>query len=170
MKIRSLSTIVSACALAALSFPAAVAPASAAPVSGGDVVMLGDSIFANPTDRVVAQHLILRDEKVSSIPGAKTLIAGDENWQKTDCLVGDKTVAAELAQISGRTVHNYSCAGATGVIAQDGVRNFDQQINLAQEQGNLNASTSTVLIQFGFNDYRDESMKTHDATAPTSTP
>lgn len=162
MKLRTTFAILTAAAAAtaALSTEAMAVPASESK-SGGEVVIFGDSIFANPTDREVAQFLILKDEKISAIPGAKAIIGGDPNWTPTDCLHGHKTVANELAQVSGRTVHDYSCAGAMGVVAQDGVRNFTQQIDLAQAEGNLDASTKTVLLQFGFNDYRDDSMKTN---------
>lgn len=81
MTLRTTFAILTAAAAASAALPteAMAVPASESN-SGGEVVIFGDSIFANTTDREVAQFLILKDEKISAIPGAKAIIGGDPNW------------------------------------------------------------------------------------------
>ncbi|MEJ6018797.1 GDSL-type esterase/lipase family protein [Corynebacterium sp. H113] len=136
-------------------------PVPAGPTAeGNEVVMFGDSIFANPTDPVVASQLLLNREEVREIPGMKELITDEQLDAMRECLQGEMTVANELAKVSGRTVHNYGCAAATGAIDQAKYRDFAEQIDLALAEGNLDENTTDVLVQFGFNDYRHDEFKT----------
>lgn len=134
--------------------------ANAAPLPEKNIVMLGDSIFANPTDPQVLRALAISNDTARSLPGAKQLISDEQVQAIRECLQGEMTVAKHLQEASGRTVHNYACAAATGAIDQPEYRDLGEQIDRAVSEGTLNAKTGDVLLQFGFNDYRHDEFKT----------
>lgn len=134
--------------------------ANAAPRTDKNIVMLGDSIFANPTDTQVIEALAISNDTARSIPGAKQVISDEQVQSIRECLQGEMTVAKQLEKTSGRAVQNYGCAAATGAIDQPEYRDLGEQIDLAVSEGNLNTETGDVLLQFGFNDYRHDEFKT----------
>ena len=118
--------------------PASPSGSVAAPVEdsdGGGILLLGDSVFANPD--------------FLGAPNIDAARAGD--LDNVTCGRGSDRVANRLAELVDVPVHDYSCPGATAV---DGLRSSPRvQVDSAIRAGALTENTTHVALLFGFNDF-----------------
>lgn len=121
-------------ASALLASPAGAAPAHAGDApAGGNVVMFGDSMIANPPE-------------LSNLGGVRLLSSNNGT-----CNRGEHRLSTELAATTGRAVDDYSCPGATATDS-DVRKHFGEQVDRAIAAGDLDDTTTHVSILFGFND------------------
>lgn len=115
--------------------PSASASGPAQVTDGGGILLLGDSVFANPD--------------FLGAPNIDAARAGD--LDNVTCGRGSDRVANRLAELVDVPVHDYSCPGATAV---DGPRSSPRmQIDSAIRAGALTENTTHVALLFGFNDF-----------------
>lgn len=113
--------------------------------NGGNTVIFGDSLFANPTYAQLnlphswggSSEIFYQGKKGSPSPQG--------------CPQGDSTVGNVLMDAYGYNVINYACSAAKAGGASKR-NNFYSQASDAIYSGRLNSGTKNVLIQFGFND------------------
>ncbi len=113
--------------------------APSAQAQGKNVVLLGDSLMANPTFAVA--------EAIQG-PGKATANAPGE-WR---CPRGESRLAASLQRESGAKVEDFACTGAVAYAPIEGEKRLSKQIDTAINQGHLNGATTNVMIQIGMND------------------
>lgn len=103
--------------------------------TGGGILLLGDSVFANPD--------------FLGAPNVGAIREGDVD--NVTCGRGADRVANRLKELVDVPVHDYSCPGAT---ALEGVRSSPRaQIDSAVRAGALTEDTTHVALLFGFNDF-----------------
>ncbi len=114
----------------------------------GNIVLFGDSFFANPTYDQIGSHArnltsstILDDYQV---PG---------HLSPTGCPQGGHTVGTALASSTGVHVDNYACSAATAVKPSPRT-DFAGQVDAAIAHGALRADTRNIIINIGINDFR----------------
>lgn len=135
---RRAGAVLAAVALALPATPAVAAPADK------QVVIFGDSFFANPTYRQVGA---IRAKTSSDVT----------RWGKPgrpspqDCPQGASSVGAELETYPGVSVRDYSCSAARAAGGSHRP-DFGEQLAHAKATGRLNRGTDVVFVQFGAND------------------
>lgn len=116
------------------------------PVAGAaprNVVLFGDSIFANSTGSFPSQMA-----EFWQGPGKVTGNAPAEGR----CKRGQARVAASLQRQTGVKVEDFACNGAVAYAPANGDNNLKRQIDQAIGQGKLNRSTRAVFLNIGFLD------------------
>jgi len=131
-------------AVAALSAPQAVA-------AGAQTVMFGDSVFANPTYGQIGTTSSLSPSASTTLSSATH---GIEDTPGAPSPQGQSNVGRELGRVSGQNVANYACSAAKAA-GHAHRKDFDEQINGAIANNDLNGATKNVLIQFGANDFQE---------------
>ena len=132
-------------ALAALSAPQAMA-------ADAQTVMFGDSVFANPTYGQVGTTSSLSPSAGTTLSSATHGIEDAPGVPSPQgCPQGQSNVGRELGRVSGQHIANYACSAAKAA-GQSHRKDFDEQINGAIANNDLNGETKNVLIQFGAND------------------
>lgn len=125
------------------------APAQAAP---GNIVLLGDSLLANPPFQAV--------EYIH--PGD---LSGTE-YRPGRCSHGTERVGVSLRNQTGRVVDDFSCTGAAAYGPIAGGNVLASQINSALAQHAVNPGTHAVVIQIGINDtYKGPGIYSHQEAA-----
>ncbi|NMF30968.1 hypothetical protein HF851_01600 [Corynebacterium ammoniagenes] len=116
--------------------------ANAAPAS--NVVMFGDSFFANPTYAQVGG--------VQAMPGSSEIFYQGQPGAPSPqgCPQGQSNIGNELKTL-GHNVVNMACSSAKAG-GESQRSNMYSQVGHAIDTNALNASTGNVLIQFGAND------------------
>lgn len=116
--------------------------ANAAPA--GNVVMFGDSFFANPTYAQVGG--------IQAAPGSSDIFYQGQPGSPSPqgCPQGQSNIGNELKKF-GHDVVNMACSSAkAGGTSKRS--NMQSQVSHALNRNTLNANTDSVLIQFGAND------------------
>lgn len=128
-------------AFAALTLTAV--PASAA---GGQTLLLGDSVFANPTYAQVGSTL------PQTFPSINDTVSQPGSPSPQGCPQGAKTVATELQRMTGSRVVNYACSG-TAAASPSTRFSFQAQVDHAISTGTV-AGSRNIVIMVGLNDTR----------------
>lgn len=116
--------------------------ASARPATGITDVLLGDSMFANPT------YTQLQDRFGMMNPYSGEGKPGTPSPQ--GCPQGAHTIASEMSRITGDRVINYACPGTSA--ASPSTRfSFQSQVNAAIRNGDIQKARN-VIIMMGIND------------------
>ena len=150
MSLKKLYAIASATgvAVAALTAPQAMA-------ADAQTVMFGDSVFANPTYGQVGTTSSMSPSAGIALSSATHGIEDAPGAPSPQgCPQGQSNVGRELERVSGQHVANYACSAAKAA-GQSHRKDFDQQINGAIANNDLNGGTKNVLIQFGANDFQE---------------
>ena len=146
-KLSAVATVAGA-ALAALSAPQALA-------ADAQTVMFGDSIFANPTYGQIGTTSSLSPAADTALSSATHGIEDTPGAPSPQgCPQGHSNVGRELERVSGQHVANYACSAAKAA-GQSHRKDFEEQINGAIANNDLNGATKNVLIQFGANDLQE---------------
>lgn len=115
----------------------------------GNVVMFGDSFFANPSySQVAGWRGDLARTNSSSFSGIDSH-PGRPSPQ--GCPQGALTIGTELSRMTGKKVNNYACSAAKAS-GQSFRSDLSEQISGAIKNGHLTPRTSNVLVQLGAND------------------
>lgn len=123
--------------LTALFTMAGLAPAAQAAPS--NVVLIGDSIMANPYFDFV--DAIQGPGKVSGLAP-----------RDGGCPKGSKRIAVSLQNQIGRPVDDFVCNGATMYSPDSPEKRFSTLVDRALRSGKLTPSTTNVVLQVGLND------------------
>lgn len=135
-------------AVAALSAPQAMA-------ADAQTVMFGDSVFANPTYGQIGTTSSLSPSASTTLSSATHGIEDAPGAPSPQgCPQGQSNVGRELGRVSGQHVANYACSAAKAA-GHSHRKDFDEQINGAIANSDLNGATKNVLIQFGANDFQE---------------
>lgn len=126
-----------ACAVTAVTGATVAAPAATAQPK--QVVFFGDSLMANPIFQFVE---VTRGAERTS---------GNAPSQGR-CPKGQARLATSLERLGNVNVEDFSCTGATAYAPERGQKRLSGQVSAALSQRQLNANTSTVMIQMGLND------------------
>lgn len=132
MNITKRISALAAAALTSVAVFAAAPTASAAP--GGNAVLFGDSMAANPT---AGNYIINKINPAAPVPTTGVGCA-------TDNAIPEKYKAK-----TGQTMTSFACAGASFT---EGGMHISTQIDKAVRAGKLNNNTPTVVIYAGAND------------------
>lgn len=127
---------------AATAVAALIGSLGAAPIASAqtkNVVLFGDSIFANPT-YVVADMIQGPGKATKNAPG------------KGRCPHGESRVGASLESVSGAHVEDFACTGAVAYAPIEKDKRLSKQVDLALQQKQLTAGTTNVFLQIGMND------------------
>lgn len=122
-----------------------------------NIVMFGDSIFSNPT-----YHQINSNKPLISVRD-DFAVGGERSPQ--GCAQGGINLATEMAKYTNNPIVNYSCSGAK-VTKSSHKSDINEQIDHAIRTGVVNAGTSNVLIQGGFNDFMNEPLFKQQLVGP----
>lgn len=133
---RRLFTFVAA---ATATVASVVVAGPAAEAQEKNVVLLGDSLMANPTF-AFAEYMQGPGKATGNAPG---------EWR---CPRGDSRIAASLQREIGGKVEDFACTGAVAYAPVEGEKRLSRQVDSAINQGQLNGATTNVLIQIGMND------------------
>jgi hypothetical protein len=104
-----------------------------------NIVLLGDSLMANPTFSV-AEHMQGPGKATANAPGDGR------------CPRGESRIAASLQRETGGKVEDFACTGAVAYAPVESEKRISKQVDTALAQGQLNGGTTNVLIQIGMND------------------
>lgn len=138
-QLRKVLTI-AATTMMALSMP------SVATAQSSNIVMIGDSIFSNPTYEQI--------DSLKPLLGVKDDYAVGGLRSPQGCAQGKINVAEEMKKHTVKPIVNYSCSGARAT-SNTKKADISEQVDHAVRNGAINKGTSNVLIQAGFNDFTD---------------
>lgn len=116
--------------------------ASARPATGITDVLLGDSMFANPTYSQLQDRIgMMNHYSGEGAPGAPS---------PQGCPQGAHTIASEMSRITGDRVINYACPGTSA--ASPSTRfSFQSQVDAAIANGDIQKARN-VIVMMGIND------------------
>lgn len=123
------------------------------------VAMVTGGVIASPVANAQERNMVIFGDSVISDGNAvETYLNDDPNVL---CITSDNSYAEQAARHLGLVAHNYSCSGT---IAFSGAglnvqAQMPVQVQMALDDGALNAATERVLLTVGFNDtYNNVSM------------
>ena len=148
---------------AALNVDQAIPGKAPENVQPGNLVAIGDSIFANPKVGDAALN-----SAASSNPDnqfLQRLVSTDPNINPRGCAQGTPSLPKEMAAQLGVPLNDYSCAAATVYTPRPGNQLMDQ-VDHAIADGALNPGTKYVAIQGGYNDVYNNYQKLSGENLP----
>lgn len=129
---------------------AEAAPAASAATEQGPIVLLGDSVLANPAYAQILTKGFGPVPGLAASPGTESVQAPMNSEYLPNCAHSENTVGATL-QSRGHEVYDFTCAGAGILKKQDRIEDLNEQVDELVAQGRV-SDNSRVFINIGFND------------------
>lgn len=150
-KIRRAALAVVAAWSVAVAGTVVVSPqAQAAPAR--NLVTFGDSYMSNPTPAETVGAKVRLAAENAGIPLDNPVTAPLGQYTAHGCGQSPTNAPRQIGRMTGLTVNDYSCPGAMAYSTGAPAMTLRGEVDNALADRALNAQTSNVVIQFGFND------------------
>ncbi|WP_291314411.1 GDSL-type esterase/lipase family protein [Corynebacterium sp. UBA2622] len=147
---KSVCSAVAAFAIAATGGIVTATPADAA--EGRNLVTFGDSYLSNPLPAEAVGSRVRLEAERAGVPLDNPVAAPLNQFTRHGCGQSPTNAPRQMGQMKGLEVRDYSCPGALAYAPNGQSMTLHGEINNALADGALDANTSNVVIQFGFND------------------
>lgn len=131
---------------------AGLAAPTASATEPHNLVTFGDSYLSNPTPAETVGAKVRANAEAAGIPLDNPIGANLTQYSPHGCGQSPTNAPRQIGQMKNLEVRDYSCPGAMAYVKGGPSATLDGEINNALNDHALNADTSNVVIQFGFND------------------